>query len=136
MSDWLPLFSGIIAALPGLLALLLNLRRAKAETAKVGNDDLRATNAQLVADNQRLRDNLRQFDTALQELRLEMAAMRKDHAAEIRAVRMEYEAEVVVLRNAISTLQEENVELQHGVAALSRQIELLGERPVYKPRPR
>lgn len=144
--NWLSLLSGIVVALPGILALIIGWRRTRAEASKVGNDDLRETNKLLTADNQRLRENMREFDATLKALRLDIVAMRKEYDAEIEKLRdenarltamvAELQQANASMTSAISSLQEENIELRQGIDLLSKQIEQLGARPIYHPRTR
>jgi len=130
MNDgWVVILTALIAAAPGVYAIIAGRRKARAESDKTSNDDLRATNAQLASDNQRLRENIRAFDDELKTLRLELAAMRREYDAEIDKLR----AENAKLR---AQYEAEIGELQRGVLALIRQVEDMGKAPIYKPRAR
>jgi len=149
MSDWFTVLAALLATIPGVYAILANRRKVGAETIKTMGDDLRATNAQIVTDNQRLRDNLAEFDERLKCLRLQMAEMRAMHDTEIEALRQvntDLRADVETLRteNAdlsallktqgqrITELETENAALREGIETLTQQVERLGETPAYR----
>ena len=149
MSDWFTVLAALLATIPGVYAILANRRKVNAETVKTMGDDLRATNAQIVADNQRLRDNLAAFDEHLKCLRLEMAETRTAHDAEIAALRQvnaDLRTDVETLRSEnadlsallktqgqrITELETENAALREGIETLTQQVECLGETPAYR----
>lgn len=149
MSDWLTLLAAFLATLPGIYAILANRRRVNAETVKTMGDDLRATNAQIVTDNQRLRDNLAEFDERLKSLRLEMSEARTAHDAEMAALRqtnadLRVDVETLRSENAdlsalmktqgqrITELETENAALREGIETLTQQVERMGETPAYR----
>ncbi|OQA20935.1 MAG: hypothetical protein BWY63_01434 [Chloroflexi bacterium ADurb.Bin360] len=149
MSDWFTILAAFLATIPGVYAILANRRKVNAETVKTMGDDLRATNAQIVTDNQRLRQNLTDFDERLKCLRVEMAEARAACDAEIAALRETnagLRADVETLRgeNAdmsdllkrqgqrITELETENETLKAGVELLTQQVERLGETPAYR----
>lgn len=149
MQDWITLLAAFLATLPGIYAILANRRRVNAETVKTMGDDLRATNAQIVTDNQRLRDNLAEFDERLKSLRLEMSEARTAHDAEMAALRQtnaDLRADVETLRSEnadlsalmktqgqrITELETENAALREGIETLTQQVERMGETPAYR----
>lgn len=149
MQDWITLLAAFLATLPGIYAILANRRRVNAETVKTMGDDLRATNAQIVTDNQRLRDNLAEFDERLKSLRLEMSEARTAHDAEMAALRqtnadLRVDVETLRSENAdlsalmktqgqrITELETENAALREGIETLTQQVERMGETPAYR----
>lgn len=131
------LLNVILAAVVSLLTVLFTLRaqnrklnaeasRAEQETETTQNGDLRATNAQLVQDNQRLRDNLRQFDDELRKIRTEMAAMRREYDAEIAKLRAEN-------ASAQRKFEKERRSLYKGIKTLVRQLSEHGLEPCWMP---
>lgn len=149
MADWFTILAALLATIPGVYAILANRRKVNAETIKTMGDDLRATNAQIVTDNQRLRDNLAEFDERLKCLRLQMAEMRAMHDTEIEALRQvntDLRADVETLRSEnadlsallktqgqrITELETENAALREGIETLTQQVERLGETPAYR----
>lgn len=132
-SDILALLGVIISPILGVAAGMLTIRaqnrklhaeacKTEQEAENVQDENLRQTNAQLVQDNQRLRENLRQFDDELKNIRLEMATMRR-----------EYDAEIAQMRADQRRFEKERRVLYDGVKLLIRQLAENGLEPCWAP---
>jgi Skp family chaperone for outer membrane proteins len=132
--DWaITLVVAALASLPGVLAYLGQRRKSDAEAAKLHADvgrvepeALRRLNLDLVADNQRLRENLAQFDNELKAIREDMAAMRREYDAEIAAMKRSQDEE----RAAWSR---ERGRLYRGIRVLVRQLAEHDIAPCWQP---
>lgn len=132
-SDILALLGIIISPILGVAAGMFTIRaqnrklhaeacKTEQEAENVQDESLRQTNAQLVQDNQRLRENLRQFDDELKNIRLEMATMRR-----------EYDAEIAQMRADQRRFEKERRVLYDGVKLLIRQLAENGLEPCWAP---
>jgi|GEM_PF-5321583 len=154
-SDILALLGIIISPILGVAAGMFTIRaqnrklhaeacKTEQEAENVQDESLRQTNAQLVQDNQRLRENLRQFDDEFKNIRIEMATMRREHDAEIATMRREYDAKMATMRREYDAeiaqmradqrrFEKERRVLYDGVKLLIRQLAENGLEPCWAP---
>lgn len=136
MTDgWLVIFTALIAAAPGIYAIIAGRRKSGAEAA----DSISEAAVQLVeplrCENAALRKQVEGMRAELDSVRVEVDTLRADNAA-LRGDVAQLREDNATLRTAIAALRERNAELEAGVEALAKQVEALGQRPVFAPRKR
>lgn len=134
-TGWVVILTALIAAAPGIYALIAGRHKAGAEAA----DSISEAAVQLVeplrCENAVLRNQVEGMRSELDSLCIEVDALRTENATlrgEVRQLREDN----ATLRTAIAALRAENEELIDGVASLARQVETQGQRPVFMPRKR
>jgi len=126
MHEWMTtLLTAVLGSIiPAAILVLASRRKTSAETSKIGNDDLRATNALLLQDNAQLREALSKFDEELLEIRTNMATMCSGYSAELDKLR----ADNAALRVQIASLEESVRQRDAHITSLEKQIRSQGMR--------
>lgn len=133
--SWIAIVVALIAAVPGVYAVIANLRKNRAEATDSISDAAVQLVEPLRCENVTLRQQVTDMQQEIDQVRKEIGIIRVENAT-LRGDITQLRDDNATLRTAIAALRAENEELVEGVAALTRQVETLGQRPVYGPRKR
>lgn len=133
--DWIVILTAVIAAAPGVYAILQGRRKIHAEAADSISDAAIQLVEPLRSANVALQQQVEKMRAELDTLRSEVDVLRTENAT-LRGDVMQLRDDNTTLRTAIAALRERNAELEAGVEALARQVETFGQRPVFTPRKR
>ena len=135
MAEWLVILTALIAALPGVYAVVSGRRKSRAEAADTISDAAVQLVEPLKCENVALRAQVAALRAELDALRTEVETLRTDNAT-LRTEVTQLRSDNETLRLAIAALRQRNTELEQGVEALAQQVEALGAAPVYKAQPK
>ena len=129
---WLVIVTALIAAAPGIYAIIAGRRKTGAEAADSISDAAVQLVEPLRCENQALRKQVDSMRAELDALRSEVDILRTENAT-LRGDVSQLREDNATLRTAIAALRDRNAELEAGVEALAKQVETFGQRPVYEP---
>jgi len=130
LSIIIPVIVALIAAIPGIIAVVAQRKKDKIEVEATAAEKLVATSANI---NQSYKDLLDEFKTSADHCRSKLEQMELQIEDQEKLIR-ELIAENQKLKELVAGTSQVVEELKIGIQLLVDQIEKLGHKPAYKPK--